>query len=101
MIVRTATLADRPPHGAMLALAAALLIGAPAALCAPSVGEDGPVGGPGGYVAPPLLNDSFGSAKPGANITSLSQFNPSTPYGPSGIGWDRYMKGWSERGPCN
>jgi hypothetical protein len=55
-----------------------------------------PLGGPGGYSSSPVLNDSFGSNKLGANITSMSQFNPSTPYGSSGTGWDLWMKQWSQ-----
>lgn len=52
-----------------------------------------PVGGPGGYTKL-VMNDSFGSSKPGANITSLNQFNPKTPYGQSGSGWDDHMCSW-------
>ena len=49
-----------------------------------------PVGGPGGYASSPVLNDCFGSAKTGANITNVSQFNPSTPYGAGGTGYGIY-----------
>lgn len=103
MIANTAMTSKRRTHGAVLAVAltGALLIAAPPTFSAGTGGQDSPVGGPGGYAAPPLLDDSFGSAKPGATITSLSQFNPSTPYGAKGTGWDRYMKGWSGQGPCD
>jgi hypothetical protein len=61
----------------------------------PSPGTGGssvPVGGPGGYTNM-KMNDSFGSSKAGANITSLSQFNSGT-YGSSGSGWDDHMCAW-------
>lgn len=54
-----------------------------------------PVGGPGGY-AKLVYEDSFGFAKPGATITDVSQFNPSTPYGAHGSGWDLWMKAYGE-----
>ena len=53
-----------------------------------------PMGGPGGYTKL-IINDVFGSARPGANITSVSQFNPKTPYGAQGTGWDTWQKNWS------
>jgi len=54
-----------------------------------------PVGGPGGY-SKLAFADSFGSSKSGATVTSVSQFNPSTSYGPTGKGWDRWMQGWGQ-----
>jgi hypothetical protein len=93
----------KPPlHCAILAVAVVgALLTAPQSALSDGTRKNAPVGGPGGYVSAPLLDDSFGSAKPGANITSVSQFNPSTPYGANGTGWDRFMKGWSNQGPCN
>jgi hypothetical protein len=54
-----------------------------------------PVGGPGGYSGP-IVNDCFGSSKAGANVTSYSQFNPSTPYGANGTGWDLWAAVYGE-----
>ena len=56
-----------------------------------------PLGGPGGYYNN-ILNDVFGSARSGANITSTSAFNPNTPYGANGSGWDSTMHYWNARG---
>jgi hypothetical protein len=58
-------------------------------------GSSVPVGGPGGY-SNMKMNDSFGSSKTGANITSLSQFNSGS-YGANGSGWDDHMCAWD----CN
>jgi hypothetical protein len=57
----------------------------------PATGSS-PLGGPGGY-SQIVMNDSFGSSKAGANITSLSQFNSGS-YGASGSGWDDHMCAW-------
>jgi hypothetical protein len=58
----------------------------------PGGGSSVPMGGPGGYTNM-KMNDSFGSSKAGANITSLSQFNSGS-YGASGSGWDDHMCAW-------
>jgi hypothetical protein len=50
-----------------------------------------PTGGPPGY-STLVTSDSFGSSKTGATVTDVSQFNPSTPYGLGGSGWDRWMR---------
>jgi hypothetical protein len=56
-----------------------------------------PLGGPGGYTAAHIkLNDLFGSARAGANFTSLGQFNKG-PYGSNGSGWDRWMAAYGQK----
>jgi hypothetical protein len=54
-----------------------------------------PYGGISGFTNL-IYTDSFGSAKVGATITNVSQFNPSTSYGLNGTGWDRWEQNWGQ-----